>query len=359
MLQKFLYLLTLPVAILGIIFSNSTPVAALEVGDLVMSISPSEQVIELTPGQHYEGSVTVSNVGRLAFNFTLEAAPYHVNDDTYDPDFSTDSSYTNLKNWLKFPESNYRLEPGHSVDAKFVVDVPEDAPSGGQYAAIMIQNSPVKPQASELTSPSNLDQTPGQTQTPNQTSSSDETKPAGQDDTSNAPLDVKVRAAAVLYGHVVGGELRETGELTAHELPRLALGNTFSAASTIKNDGNVDFYARQTLSIRNFFTNNEILQPAEDGSTTPFTGTLIVLPGTSRTSVLRWGLADTGTFPIGLYRVTQTVVFLDQTHTFEQLLFVCPIWLALLLVFLVALLVIWLILGLAKRRKTKRENATF
>lgn len=342
--KKLLYLLTLPALLLGLFLPTPTPVAALEVGDLVMSISPSEQVIELTPGESYEGSVTVTNVGRLAFDFTLEAAPYHVNDDSYDPDFSTDSSYTNLKNWLTFPESSYRLEPGQSADAKFAVDVPADAPSGGQYAAIMIQNSLAK-------SPASSD---------NSQSSNEQGDDEQEDDAErDSPLDVQVRAAAVLYGHVTGGELRESAELTAHDLPSLVLGGTLSAVSTIKNDGNVDFYARQTLSIRNFFTNNEILQSTEDGSESPFTETLIVLPGTTHTSVLNWNLADTGTFPIGLYRVTQTVVFLDQTHTFTHLLLVCPIWLAILIIFLVALGLIWLILGLVKRRKNKRAQSTF
>lgn len=331
MLKKLSYLLILPALVLGLF--TTTPVAALEAGDLVMSISPSEQVIDLEPGQKYHGSVTVTNVGRLAFDFTLKAAPYHVNDDNYDPDFSTDSSYTNLKNWLRFPKSVYRLDPGQSVDAEFIVDVPADAPNGGQYAAIMIQNSAVNP--------------------------ADQNDPTGQGATSNSPLNLQVRAAAVLYGHVQGGELREAAELTNHSLPGFILGDTFSAAATIENSGNVDFYARQTLSVRNFFTNNEILQPGEAGDESPFTETLIVLPGTTRTSLLNWNLADTGTFPIGLYRVTQTIVFLDQTHTFERLLFVCPVWLALLLLFLIVLLVIWLVLGLAKRHKTKRQNSTF
>lgn len=342
--KKLSYLLTLPALILGLL--GATPVAALEAGDLVMSISPSEQVIELTPGEHYEGSVTVTNVGRLAFDFTLEAAPYHINDDSYDPDFSTDNSYTNLKNWLSFPQSIYRLEPGESTDAKFVVNVPKDAPSGGQYAAIMIQNSLAK------TSSGNQNATTSEDPDQAATDESGDAQP-------DAPLDIKVRAAAVLYGHIEGGELREAAELTAHNLPSFIFGKTFSAAATIKNSGNVDFYARQTLSIRNFFTNNEVFNQSADGDQTPFTETLIVLPGSTRTSLLNWNLTDTSTFPIGLYRVSQTVVFLDQTHTFEHLLFICPLWLALLIIFLVVLGVIWLILGLLKRRKTRRQNATF
>lgn len=322
MLKKLLSFLSLPALLLSIFVS--TPVAALEVGDVVMSISPSEQVIELTPGEQYTGSVKVMNVGRLDFNFTLEAAPYHVNDDDYDPDFSTDSSYTNLKNWLKLPKTEYHLEPGEEINAEFLVDVPTDAPNGGQYAAIMIRNY-------------------RQSET----------------DDSNAPLNLRVQAAAVLYGHVQGGELRESAELVAQSLPSFILGENFSAISSIKNSGNVDFYARQTISIRNFFTNNEITPPVDEDSESSFTDTTIVLPGTTRTSILNWNLADTDTFPIGLYRVSQTIVFLDQTYSTEHLLFICPVWLAIAILFLIFLAVIWLILTLIKRRKTKRQNATF
>lgn len=358
MSKKLHYLLALPALLLGLF--ASTPVAALEAGDLVMSISPSEQVIELAPGEQYEGSVTVTNVGRLPFDFTLSAAPYHVNDDNYDPDFSTDSSYTNLKNWLHFPKPSYRLDPGQSVDAKFIVDVPADAPNGGQYAAIMIQNSAAQPTPNQTPGSQNPDQSV-ETNPDHPTSSDPDQNPDSSEEPADpdTPLNLQVRAAAVLYGHVEGGELRESASLITSSLPSFVLGDTLSSVATIKNDGNVDFYARQTLSIRNFFTNNEILPTADDGAQNPFTETLIVLPGTTRSSVLNWRLADTGTFPIGLYRVTQTVVFLDQTHTSEHLLFVCPIWLALLILFLIALGVIWLILTLIKRRKTKRQNATF
>ena len=329
------------------------PAFALEPGDRVISINPSEQIIDLTPGERYEGAITVQNAGRLAFKVTLSAAPYHVNDSSYDPDFSTDNSYTALKNWLSFPESDFILEPGRSAPAQFIIDTPTDIPGGGQYAAIMVEATDV------FDASGNLIETPTST------------------------VNVHPRLAAVLYAHIEGGELRESASLTHHTLPGLVIGDAVTFSATIENDGNVDFFAAQTLSIRNFFTGAEILRPAsttqtphdsaqadnaaQDTFTTaetpdtpqPFTDYFILLPGTSRTNIIKWDLASTGTFPIGLYRLTQTITFLDHEETFERLLFICPVWLALLIVFLVALAVVWLLLSLTKRLKTKRQNANF
>lgn len=314
------------------------PAGAIEAGDRILSIAPAEVALELVPGEHLEGSITATNEGRLPFRLTLEATPYHVDGDNYDPNFSTDNAYTKLKNWISFPEPECILEPGQSVAAQYIIDVPADAPSGGQYAAIMFQNAIL-----------------------------DTNEP---DSASNAStVQVQPRIAAVLYAHIDGGELRESAALTYHSLPGIVIGDTLSVASTIENDGNIDFYARQSLTIRNFFTGREITAPeittpdpnssnsnTASPTAAPLAETLILLPGTSRTSLIRWRLPDTGTFPIGLFRVTQTITFLDQTHTFERLLVVCPIWLALAILFLVALSVIWLILSLLKRRKTHQNN---
>lgn len=319
--------------VLGALSFVSPTASALEPGDRVMRVSPTEQIVELIPGTTYNDSITVSNVGRYAFKFTLSTAPYHVND-AYDPDFSTDNAYTALKNWISFPETEYIIAPDQSIAAEFSIAVPADVPSGGQYAAIMVEASDVYDDNGELVS------------------------------ASASTVQVQPRIAAVLYAHIDGGELRESAALTYHSLPGIVIGDTLSVASTIENDGNIDFYARQSLTIRNFFTGREITTPDPSSSNSntasptaaPLAETLILLPGTSRTSLIRWRLPDTGTFPIGLFRVTQTITFLDQTHTFERLLVVCPIWLALAILFLVALGVIWLILSLLKRRKTHQNN---
>lgn len=292
------------------------PAVALEPGDIVVSVSPAEQDLELAPGESYSGFIEVTNRGRLAFNFTVSAAPFQVNSDNYDPDFSTENSYTNLRNWLTFSQTDYHLEPGETARVAFRIKVPTDVPGGGQYAAILVSTE--------------------------------------DSSNSSSTVNVTTQVAATLYAQVAGGELRESGELVRHSLPGFVLGSDFAVSATFKNTGNVDFKAQQTISIRDFFTNKEVVTPssvASDGS--PLGSNIIaVLPETSRTSTLIWD----GAPQLGVFRVQQTISFLNEEFHFEQIIIICPIWLAGAVIFLLALMIIWIILRFRKRRKNKVSN---
>lgn len=291
-----------------------SPVSALEAGDIVIQVKPADQEISLLPGQILDGKITVQNIGRLPFNFTVSTRPYQVLNENYDPDFSTENSYTRLHNWITFPETNFSIEPGAEQVVNFRITVPDDIPGGGQYAAIIV-----------------------------------ETRDSMADDAS---VRIVSQLASLIYAHV-SGEEHIGGVLMSHNLPSFLLGSPFTASALVKNDGNVDFRAIQTLTIYDFFTNREVLN--EDsisdegihlGRTTP-----MVLPETQRSISLTWD----GAPQLGVFRAVQTISFLDQSYTYEQVVVICPIWLAGIAVFLVALMVIWLILRLRSRKRNRPQ----
>lgn len=291
-----------------------SPVSALEAGDIVIQVKPADQEISLLPGQILDGKITVQNIGRLPFNFTVSTRPYQVLNENYDPDFSTENSYTRLHNWITFPETNFSIEPGAEQVVNFRIAVPDDIPGGGQYAAIIV-----------------------------------ETRDSMADDAS---VRIVSQLASLIYAHV-SGEEHIGGVLMSHNLPSFLLGSPFTASALVKNDGNVDFRAIQTLTIYDFFTNREVLN--EDsisdegihlGRTTP-----MVLPETQRSISLTWD----GAPQLGVFRAVQTISFLDQSYTYEQVVVICPIWLAGIAVFLVALMVIWLILRLRSRKRNRPQ----
>ncbi len=316
MLKKLGLALTCLLCALGLLAGPLVhPASATDPDDhLVVSLNPSEQDIELRPGDSYIGSVTVYNVGQIPFNFQVEAAPYHAAGETYDPDFSTEDSYTKLKNWITFPETNFYVEPDHAVEVKFHITVPKDVMGGGQYAAIIIRT---------------------------------------QDVSGDNPVQLAAQLAALIYGHVEGGERREEGELAKYSLPSLMLGGEFKTTSVFKNTGNVDFRITETLAIRDFFTNQEIMTPTSVSEDNQVIGTVsaAVLPNTSRTVNMFWKDAP----QLGLFRVTQTISYLDQERTVEKVVLVCPIWLVLLVGAFVLLFIIWIISRIIARRRNQPQ----
>lgn len=296
--------------IFAILFS--APATALESGDVVMSLTPANQDLELEPGQQYQGSLTVTNVGRLPFDVKASVSPYYVGSDNYDPDFSAENAYTKLPNWITLEKYKFHLEPSESTTVRFAVDVPEDVAAGGQYAAIMLLSD------------------------------------AGDTGDDNA-VKVSAQLAAILYGHVNGGELRTSGELTEHDFPGFVMDGKFSVSQTVKNDGNVDFKVTQKLTIKDFFSNQDIITPdsvSDDGRPLGY-NVATVLPGTSRTGILTWENAP----QFGLYHVTQEISFLDQTQVFSRLVFFCPVWLIIIVGAVILVLILWLILSIIKKHK--------
>lgn len=294
---------------------GSHPASALDSERLVVSLNPSEQEIELRPGEAYSSSVTIYNVGQIPFDFEVEAAPYHVSGDGYDPDFSSEDSYTELKNWITFPETKFSIEPDHAIEVKFQINVPKDIPGGGQYAAIIIRTDDV---ANEST-----------------------------------PVQLAAQLASIIYGHVEGGERREEGELARHSLPSLMLSSEFKTTSIFKNTGNIDFRVTETITIRDLFTNREIISPTSTSEDGQVLGTVssVVLPDTTRTVNMYWQDAP----QLGFFRVTQTISYLDQERTIEKVVFICPIWLVALVGLFVLLVIVWIISRIRSRRQNQPQ----
>lgn len=290
----------------------ASPASALEPGDVVMSLTPANQELELYPGQEYQGSLKVTNVGRLPFDVKASVSPYYVGGDDYSPDFEAQNSYTKLPNWIVLEHYKFHLEPGESTTVRFLVDVPEDVAASGQYAAIMLLSD------------------------------------AGDANGSDA-VQVSAQLAAILYGHINGGELNPSGELTEHSFPTFIMDGKFSASQTVKNDGNVDFKVTQKLTVKDFFSNQDIITPdslSADGEPIGY-NSATVLPGTSRTGILTWEDAP----QFGLYHVTQEISFLDHTEVFSSLVFFCPVWLVVVVGAALLVLIFWIIMHFVRKHR--------
>ena len=279
---------------------------ALEPGDIVLQVYPAEQEIDLVPNETYSGKFMVENVGRLGFTFHLSSRPYQISPDTNEPDFTTTNSYTALSKWLSFSQNDVHLEPGESIEVTYSVSVPSDVPGGGQYAAIIVET---------------------------------------RDDNDDSAMRIVSQVAVLLYAHIEG-EQRLSGVILEQNIPTVSFGGQPVFSATVENTGNVDFDLIQSLSVTDFFTGRSVVNQATTNSDNTSVGisSKIVLPATRRTSILIWETAP----KFGLFRVTQTLSFLDEVKTYEGVIFICPIWLLILVIFLFVLLIIWSILRLVR-----------
>ncbi len=310
-MKKFLIILTF---LLGL-GSFAQPASASSDDDIVMTIYPATQTIELNPGQEYSGTVKLANNGKKPFTAKMSAMPFQVDSETYDPDFSTENIYTRLSSWITFAEESYYLEPDTSVDVSYTVHVPEDVVGGGQYAAIMARTEDSKQEGSSL--------------------------------------QVISQVASILYGRINGAEINPSGEVVEQLIPGFIIDGDLQISETTYNTGNVDFKVYHAVTITNLLTGEEIINPDTRDSSSANIGSssTVILPGTSRQNVITWENSPR----LGVYRVRQTIRFLDSEVNEERIVIFCPSWLLISLLVLLALAILWIILAARHRRRQKPQ----
>lgn len=307
MRKYFLILLT----ILGGLNFLTQPTTAISSQDVAIALSPSNQTISLTPGQEYRGNITIVNVGNSPYDFSLSATPYQVDSETYDLNFAANNVYTQLYTWISFSERTYHINPGQTIEAEFIVKVPDGAAGGGQYAAIMAR-------AEGITDGGSM-------------------------------VQVIPQVASLIYGRVNGPEMTPEGEIAEQTIPGFILGGPLEVTETVYNTGNVDFKVYHALTITDFFSGEEVFNSDTKNADGYKIGsnTSVVLPGTSRKQTLVWE----NTPKIGVVRVKQTVMFLEEEVNTEQVVIFCPLWVVLSVICLVALGILWIILAVRHRKR--------
>lgn len=310
-MKRFLIILTF---LLGL-GSLAQPASASSENDIVMTIYPATQTIELTPGQEYSGTIKLANNGRKAFNAQMSAVPFQVDSESYDPDFSTENIYTRLSSWITFAQTSYYVEPDTSVDVNYTVHVPEDVVGGGQYAAIMARTEDSKEEGSSL--------------------------------------QVISQVASIIYGRLNGAETLPEGEVVEQSIPGFIIDGDLRVSETTYNTGNIDFKVYHAITITNLFSGEEIINPDTKDSNGVNIGSsnTIILPGTSRQNTLTWENSPR----LGVYRVQQTIRFLDTEINEERIVIFCPSWLLISILALLALAILWIILAVRHRRQQKPQ----
>ena len=281
---------------------------------ILLQISPTKQKISLTPGSSYVGTFKVHNAGTAPFSYSVSATPYSVTNDNYSPDYTGLTNYTQIADWVTFDKATETgtLQPGQVVEVAYTVNVPKDAPAGGQYAALMAQ-----------TSDGNAD---------------------------DATVAVIHRVGMILYA-AVPGETRETGEIVKNTVNSFYFNPPLTVSSLVKNTGNVEQTAKYTVKIYPLFSNEAVFSNEEAPDKEK---SLDVIPDTSRFNSITWE----GAPQIGIFSVEQTIEFAGQVSTNKKLVLICPLWLLFVIFALLFFIIFWLVSRARSRKRARRSNTS-
>lgn len=288
--------------------------------DSVMTISPPSQRVVLVPGEDYEGSISVSSSSTskndLEYSVTVESFSYAKDDEgkaNYeDVDTETVTGYNQIIDWIELKKDKGVVAKGETDVVPFVIHVPENAPAGGQYATIIVQ---------------------------------DDTEMRSTGD-AGVVIESTIRFASNLIAYVTG-ETIDKGAILENNIPSFLLNNQLTTSSLVKNEGNVHTDAEYTLQVWPLFSDEEICTNEENKETS------LIMPDTERYHNQTCNLPS-----VGIFKAKQTVSIFGETSIAERTIIVCPIWLLFLIMFGVIALVIWVVLKMrgGKRRSGSRDD---
>ena len=241
--------------------------------------------VSLKAGEQVTGTITVLNQqdSKDPFTFKVTVAPYGVSGEDYNADLISATEQTQLAKWITIENPTGTIAPNESTEVNYTITVPEDAPAGGQYAAIIVGSD----------------------------SESD----------SSAVVEYVYEMASIIYAHVEG-ETVHNGSITSHSVPAFSTVPEVAITAQLENNGNVHEYAKIDLIVTNFFSGEEIVS-TEDTETRVAE---VIMPNTRRQLITN--LDDLPS--LGVVTVKESISYLGQNSTIEQRLIICPLWFLLL-----------------------------
>lgn len=306
------------VGFLTVFLSSSLPLTTMAYN--TMTVSPPTQKLILQPGEVYTDSLTVSNSSNsdrdLKFEVKVGSFAQNKEGSEHDDDYGTvdvvsESSYNQIMDWITVNDQNGVVAPGESEDVSYTINVPNNAPAGGQYATIIVMD-----------------------------------KTTSGSGSGNISIDDDYQFATIIYAEVAG-ETKTEGEVLENSVPGFIFSSPLNAESMVKNNGNVHTDAEYTLQVWPLFSDEEICTNEESPETS------LILPETERYHTQTCDLPS-----IGIFKAKQVVKIFGETSTIERTVIMCPLWLLFIIVFIMILIIVWIFTKTRKNSKRKKAANT-
>lgn len=282
-----------------------------DTGGQGIGVSPMNQKIILNPGDSYTGSFKVTNPSNNTedFAYKILIKPFYV-DENYSVYYDEEGNYNQIVNWTTLSINSGFLNVNDVDDIYFKIDVPENAPSGGQYMAIIVQT--------------------------------DDSDVQNNNEGLGIQLKQNIGIAHIVYAEITGENIHQ-GEVQNIDVPSFLFSGNISGSSMIKNSGNVHGTAEYKLQVFPLFSDEEVYTNEED----PVSA--VILPDRSRYVETSWD----DTPMVGIFNVIYTVEFEGVTTQVSKMVIKCPIWLLFIIIFVVFAIIIWLVSRAKMRKKTR------
>lgn len=281
-----------------------------------MNVSPMSESIILSPGEHYDGYFKVSNPNDAKANLDFatsvgsfsQGKDEKTGDDYGSVDIESVSAYNQIKDWVTVVTESGSVAPNETAQVHYTIDVPKDAPAGGQYATIIVRDNSDENQEGE-----------------------------GISIVENRQI------AYIIYAEIAG-ETREEGLISQNSIPAFILNGKLTASSLVRNNGNTHTNAEYTLQVWPLFSDEEICTNEESSEKS------LVMPETERYH------AQTCDLPmVGIFKAKQTASIFGESSVAEKMVVACPIWLLVLILIAICAIVVWLI-SRSKKRKNNSQK---
>ena len=280
----------------------------------MFTVMPMNQKFYLTPGEEYEGSITVVNPAdaKTDFPYKVSVTPYSVIGEEYAADLATRSNMSAIVDWITIENPTGTLAPNSSAKVNFKITVPEDAAGGGQYATITVGSNSVPT-------------TDG-----------------------SVAIENVFEMASIIYASV-DGEINHVGTIEENTVPAFSATAPVKVMARLSNEGNVHEEATITIKATNMFTGETIL-PTEDNAGRY---TEVVMPNSER-----YISREVDNLPLfGMVHIEQTVYYLGLSSVEAVNVLICPIWFLILMFATFGAIVAGIISAIIRHRKKKAKLA--
>lgn len=267
-----------------------------------ITITPTSNSPDITPGTTYKGSFEVLNQGGTAFAYQVYSAPYRVSGEDYTPDFTVLPDATNVAGWFKLASNGGHITPGQTNAISYTITVPKNTTPGGYYAAIFAQTNYPK--------------------------------------TANS-ITLNERVGEIFYIEAAG-PVTKKGELLSWQSAILQKP-PLTATLRLENDGGVHYPATINVAVKDIFGRSKYT----------LNTTKEILPQTIRRVSVSWNTAPA----IGLFKVTGSVSFLNQNKTLgTKWVLVMSQTVRLILIGILILVVLFIVFRLILQRRSTRKR---
>ena len=275
------------------------------------TLLPMSQRFTLTPGKTTEGSIKIVNPADATENFPYKVSvtPYGVIGEDYTADLEHDSARTAISKWIKIEEPTGEVKPNEAKEVKFTIEVPENAPIGGQYATIAVSSN------------------------------------ASANTNNGVAVQNVLEMASVIYG-MVNGPIEHKGEILENNVPGFVASTPITLSGLIKNDGNVHEDATFSIKVSDFFSGRVILPTEDDDGDY----SELIMPETTR--LVKRNINNLPS--LGVVKVSQTIYYMGKPSPIEKIVIICPIWFLALLAITFAS-IIFTIVHTVRKHKKKRN----